>query len=325
MCGLMAAREIMRAGWQVAVVDKGRGVGGRMATRRRDEGVFDHGAQYFTARTDEFRSRIAAWEQAGLVIEWADQFSTPWGEPETAGEPRYMVRGGMAALAKSLADQMPVITGLEIKSIQSAPGARWRAVAEDGTELVGNALIMTPPVPQSLKLLEAGRVDLTVRDHTALARIEYDSCYALLVTLAGPSNIPHPGGMWGDGDPIMWMADNHKKGISPRAYTITIHANPVWSREHMDTDRAEIERMLLAAADPWLGATVVSSEVHRWRYSAPRVMHTERCLLAAHEGTLVFAGDAFGGARVEGAALSGLEAAARVLRLMAGASTMPGR
>ena len=40
------------------VVDKGRGVGGRMASRRVDtpagQARFDHGAQFFTTRSDCF-------------------------------------------------------------------------------------------------------------------------------------------------------------------------------------------------------------------------------------------------------------------------------
>jgi predicted NAD/FAD-dependent oxidoreductase len=40
-----AAAELSRAGRKLLVVDKGRGVGGRMASRRIGEAVFDHGAQ----------------------------------------------------------------------------------------------------------------------------------------------------------------------------------------------------------------------------------------------------------------------------------------
>ncbi|MFN5604922.1 MAG: FAD-dependent oxidoreductase, partial [Actinomycetes bacterium] len=34
LSGLMAARTLASRGWSVVVLDKGRGVGGRMATRR---------------------------------------------------------------------------------------------------------------------------------------------------------------------------------------------------------------------------------------------------------------------------------------------------
>ncbi len=46
--GLIAARTLQASGVRVKVLDKGRGVGGRLATRRSGVGVFDHGAQFFT-------------------------------------------------------------------------------------------------------------------------------------------------------------------------------------------------------------------------------------------------------------------------------------
>ena len=47
--GLSAARTLQDHGLTVTVFDKSRGVGGRMSTRRTDQGTtFDHGAQYFT-------------------------------------------------------------------------------------------------------------------------------------------------------------------------------------------------------------------------------------------------------------------------------------
>ncbi len=52
MSGMAAASELSRAGRKVMVVDKGRAVGGRMASRRIGEAVFDHGAQLITSRSD---------------------------------------------------------------------------------------------------------------------------------------------------------------------------------------------------------------------------------------------------------------------------------
>jgi predicted NAD/FAD-dependent oxidoreductase len=58
MSGMAAASELSRAGLRVMVVDKGRAVGGRMASRRIGEAVFDHGAQFITARSDQFLHRM---------------------------------------------------------------------------------------------------------------------------------------------------------------------------------------------------------------------------------------------------------------------------
>ena len=62
LSGLMAAQEIHNAGHEVIVFDKGRGVGGRLATRRIDAATLDHGAQFFTVRTNEFAAHVDKWE-----------------------------------------------------------------------------------------------------------------------------------------------------------------------------------------------------------------------------------------------------------------------
>ena len=47
VAGLAAARALGDAGRDVVVVDKGRGVGGRCATRRIDGQSVDHGLPWF--------------------------------------------------------------------------------------------------------------------------------------------------------------------------------------------------------------------------------------------------------------------------------------
>ena len=51
MAGMAAARTLVNANLPVLVLDKGRGISGRMATRRWGDATFDHGAQYFSAKT----------------------------------------------------------------------------------------------------------------------------------------------------------------------------------------------------------------------------------------------------------------------------------
>ena len=116
----------------------------------------------------------------------------------------------------------------------------------------------------------------------------------------------------GGSKPIRWIADNTHKGISPAAQAVTIHAGRGFSREHWEKERSSVGEKLLEAAAQWLGdAQVLEFQVHGWRYSQPVDTYSEACLMV--EDSLVFAGDAFAGPRVEGAALSGLAAADALL------------
>jgi predicted NAD/FAD-dependent oxidoreductase len=172
-------------------------------------------------------------------------------------------------------------------------------------------------VPQTLDLLATGKVPLPYPVRDILEGMDYAPCLTLLVQLAGPSQIPEPGGIWMNGEPLLWMADNQRKGIaSDGGALVTIHAGQDYSRDNLETPEAHVTATMLAAAASWLGSAVEHAQLHRWRYSIPLRVHPEPCLLVAEPAPLAFAGDAFGGPRVEAAALSGLAAADRLAQLL---------
>ena len=69
------------------MLDKGRGVGGRMATRRFGGASFDHGTQFFTVRGDRFGDLVEGWISAGAAAEWARGFADAEGQRPPDGHP----------------------------------------------------------------------------------------------------------------------------------------------------------------------------------------------------------------------------------------------
>jgi predicted NAD/FAD-dependent oxidoreductase len=308
IAGLSAAELLSARGVTVVVLEKSRGVGGRLATRRiiaapLATGVADHGAQFFTARSSEFRARVAAWQAAGIVDTWYTQ-----------DEVRYRGGGGMTAPAKALARNLDVRLGTRATAARRR-GRAWQVACEDGSLVVTDALVLTPPVPQTLALLDAGGGALPEADQMALAAVTYDRCLAVLAVLDGPSRVPPPGALEsGALDPrLLWIADNFQKGISPAAVTLTLHATPECTRGLWDAADDAVVHDLLTAARDRIGAAVVSAQVHRWRYARPTAVHIPPRLDREVCPPLAFAGDAFAGARVEGAYLSGRRAAEAIL------------
>lgn len=309
--GLLAAHELQSEGWRVTVLDKGRGVGGRMGTRRLGEGNFDHGAQFFTVRGDRFASLVKGWLAAGAAKEWARGFAEAAGERAEDGHPRYRGSEGMTSIPKHLARGLDVQTGERVVRVEPGGGG-WEVACESGLRVAGAALLLTAPVPQSLCLVESGGYALPDSARRRLREISYDPCLALMALLDGPTGVPEPGGMQIKGEPLDWIGDNRRKGIS-QAPAVTIHAGPRWSRFHFEDDEAEITRSLLALAGDQLGTDLESittdTSLARWRYSWVTETHPESCLITSASPPLLFCGDAFGQAKVEGAALSGLAAA----------------
>jgi len=302
MSGTAAASKLALAGRQVTLIEKGRGVGGRMATRRIGEAVFDHGAQFITARSERFSQSMREWSGQGVVSEWCRGFSA-----EADGHPRWRGNPGMTALPRHLAQGIEVMLDGCVASI-TREGCCWKVALADGGSITSAAVVLTSPVPQSLALLDAGHFEVPADLRARLEAIQYERCLAVLAVLEGPSSMPPPGGMAFNDGPLAWLADNHLKGISPIP-CITLHANHAFSLDHWDEDRDETGRKLLEMAAPWICSEIKEFQMHGWLFSKPLRVHDEACALIHSSPPLVMAGDAFAGPKVEGAACSGWEAA----------------
>jgi renalase len=313
--GLLAADRLTQAGHRVVVLDKGRGVGGRLATRRiatpdGRQATLDHGAQFFTVRSDRFSELVRTWIHEGVIREWCHGFD---GDD---GHPRYAAPGGMTSLAKHIARGLDVRTSTLVFSIEessrseSTGAGPWTVTIDDGTRLTADAVVVTCPVAQSYSLTVEAGIELP-RD---LLMADYDRTIGLLAVLDGPSGLELPGGLQDPDDVFSWIGDNTLKGISD-VPALTCHANPQWSAEHWDDSHEGGTALLMEHAHRYFGrSNCIVSEYKKWRFATPRRPWAEPFLAV---GSLVFAGDAFAGPKVEGASLSGLAAADHLLSILA--------
>ena len=320
LSGLMAAQTLLEHGYSVHVIDKGRSVGGRLATRRVGEkGLADHGAQFFTVRTSTLQSYVDRWRELDLVYAWG----TGWSDGSVKrtvsdGHPRYVVRGGMNKLAKHLAQGIDITVDRLVSSVRTTAGG-WALGDSDGNSYEGNGLVMTPPMPETLELLTGSGVYLNADDFAELRRIRFGPCLCGIHEIDGEVDLPAPGAMQDFQSDVYWVADNRAKGISA-ARIITSHANAKFSRQNWDASEADIIRAMESAVQPYLkdGARIVRTQLKKWRYSVPLTTHSQEYLLAKDTPPLVFAGDAFGGrGRVEGAFVSGLAAGEAMAKALA--------
>lgn len=315
--GLTAARHLV-GDHRVVVIDKGRGVGGRMATRRVGDAVIDHGAQFVTTHSSEFADEVERWCAEEVAQPWFRGRIGPGGVQDHDGHVRYRGAVSMNAVAKHLAEGLDVRRSARASSVE-VDGERWRVRLAGGGDLLADAVVVTAPVPQTLQLLADGSIELTTADRVALERIEYEPCLAVMARLAAPAGLPEPGALAPDDGPIDWIADDQAKGISPSP-ALTVHAGAPASVELWDQPDALVVSALMEAARVATGRPLVVSEhsVQRWRYARPTVLHPERCLVVSGVPPMVLAGDAFGGAKVEGAVLSGTAAAESIRALLPG-------
>ncbi|SFU60455.1 hypothetical protein SAMN02799631_01405 [Methylobacterium sp. 174MFSha1.1] len=300
IAGAAAARRLSDAGRRVVVIDKGRGPGGRMATRRGPDSLrFDHGAQYFTARDPRFAALVEDWTARGVA--------GPWGS-----EGRHVGVPGMSAPVRDLLDGIDLRCGRAVgRLVREESG--WRLAEADGTALAADAtfshVLLTCPSPQSLALLASAEQDLP-----GVAEVRYAPCWTLMLAHDGPS-LPNPP-VREDRDPeaiLAWIARNDSKPGREGASTLVAHASPSWSRANLECTADDVaERLVAALRDRIPVGEIRHRAAHRWRYAAVERAVGEPCLFAPEAG-LGFAGDGCLGPRVEFAYVSGLALAERVL------------
>jgi predicted NAD/FAD-dependent oxidoreductase len=307
MAGLTAAQRLEDQGIGTLVLDKGRAPGGRMATRSVGNARFDHGAQHFSARSSRFRAEVDAWMEQGLAREWFRSESLTI--PGRGMERRHVGVGGMRRIPEALAAGLDVRTAVTVDRLEAVDEG-VAVVAGEDVVAVGMAVILTPPVPQSRRLLETSGVSLPGRVGEMLDEVHYDPCLAVMARLEGPSGLPVGHRSLGDG-PIAWIADNHHKGISA-VPAVTIHSTPEFSLAHLGDEPDRWLSMLCQAAATHLESPIAQAIAHRWRHAQPRVTLDTGAVGADVGFPLVLAGEVFSGARVEGAHTSGEAAAALV-------------
>jgi renalase len=310
LSGLIAARRLEEVGIDVTVFEKENKVGGRMRTDRIEDATFDHGAQFFTVRKERFGEIVEDWVSAGVAEVWAHGFADENSDRQEDGYPRYKGTRGMATIAEYLARDLDVKTESEVTWVNVGP--RGWEVAVGGLKYPADALILALPAPLALTLVDDNDVPLPAKARRTLEGIGYDPCIAVMALLEGPASVPEPGGVQIGGDTLFWVADNQKKGIS-RVPAVTIHAGPEWSREHAESDNDTVISLLLEEAKDYVGTEAKATAVYRWEHSWVAKPHEEPFIYVEVPPPLVFCGDAYAGPKLEGAALSGLAAAEKLL------------
>ena len=135
-----------------------------------------------------------------------------------------------------------------------------------------------------------------------------------MATLAGPSGLAD-GHLSAAEGPVAWIGDNHHKGASD-VPTVTIHSSGELAARHLESDPAQWTKELCDSARRHLAADIVAATGHRWRYATPRATLGVGAVTVAADAPIALAGEVFSGAKVEGAFLSGMDAAERIADLL---------
>jgi predicted NAD/FAD-dependent oxidoreductase len=253
MSGLAAANGLLAAGLRVAVVDKGRSLGGRIACRKVEGFTFDHGLRYFPPQPLPFTPVLRRWQSAGLIADWAGQL---------IGKP------AMNTPLSDLAAGADLLTGCPVETIRRTPSG-WQLSAVDGPlHLAGNgsfsAVVLAIPSPQAATLAERAGLSLD-----PLYAPTYAPCWTLMAGFDRPlpleedrTETPH--------ETLEWVSrENSKPGRSAEREALVAQAGADWSRRHLELGASEAGQRLwrLLVHNRRLSEIPSFISAHRWRYA----------------------------------------------------------
>ncbi|MDP9937979.1 NAD(P)/FAD-dependent oxidoreductase [Ectopseudomonas alcaliphila] len=313
IAGLSAAQALHAAGQDIELFDKSRGSGGRMASKRSDAGSLDLGAQYFTARDRRFVEVVQQWQARGWVAEWQPSLynaqdgqlsASPDEQLRWVGCPR------MSAITRAMLGALPVKFSCRITEVFR--GDRYWSLqdAEGNSHGPYSHVIVATPAPQASALLAAapklaGTAASVIMDPTWAVALGFDSPLDTRVE-----------GCFVQDSPLDWLARNPSKpGRDTNLDTWVLHASSAWSRQNLDLPKEAVIEQLHGAFAELIGCAVPPPSftlAHRWLYARPAQAHQWGALADADLG-LYACGDWCLSGRVEGAWLSGQDAARRLL------------
>ncbi|MBC6432963.1 NAD(P)/FAD-dependent oxidoreductase [Nostoc sp. HG1] len=322
IAGLVCAQQLSQAGYSVLVVDKSRGLGGRLATRRLHGTCADHGACYLKPKGELFRRFVEILRSRHILEVWTEEVyeltaGTPLSEPKNRS-PRYVAPEGMSAIAKSLAPGLEILLNQRVIAITPTPENSWRLSLESSNEeLSAKALVIAIPAPQAVMLLSP--LGESVLDAVFLDNLRSVEFYPSISAIAGYSPTSQPFPRWKaltfvNHADLAWIGLDSSKRPNPQQPHFVVQSSADFAQRHLEfQDLQPVGQLMLQRAAeslslPWLN-TPEWMQVHRWRYAFPSRPWHEAFLSAGTPLPLVCCGDWCGGNLVEGAMLSGLAAA----------------
>ncbi len=313
VAGLTAAGVLRRAGREAVVLEKSRGPGGRAATRRWDGFPVDHGAQFFTARSEAFKRQVDDWLARGICHEWARGFhqyrSGKLFPPQGDNHPRYTCGEGMSALGRDLAAEgnAQIERQAKVTAVLCHHGV-WTLAGEEGCEFRARRLLVTCPPPQGAVLLESAAPEAAA----LLRGITMEPCLAVAARF--PRRDIGWQGIQSDEATVSWIGHDTSKRpeLHPGTSIMVVHASPKFSRQHYEAAEPGVITMLLARASEISGTELRDPEavfLQRWRYAQAEAPRDGGHAFSFHgPAPLVLAGECFAGGKIEGAWLSGVAA-----------------
>ena len=291
----------------VTIFEKSRGFGGRMSTKLIEGTQFDHGLQFFTAKTKAFQHFMDQLENKSIVKSWNANFveihnkkiiqSRKWNNQfkHFIGIPK------MSSICRYLACGIDVKLNATVTRINKDNG-RWKIYDEHSYLGVFDWIIFAIPVHQIFEILPQG--------HNLYPEVLYRynmlPCFALMASFRNRVNTQWEAALVKNSI-LSWISINSSKCYRESKYSIVALSTNMWAQENIDKAAAFIQEKLFIELQNIIqhGLDIIDISIHKWRYANARKQYGPRYIMDSGS-SLAICGDWFIKGVAEGAFLSSM-------------------
>jgi predicted NAD/FAD-dependent oxidoreductase len=329
IAGLSCAQQLDSSGYAVTIFEKSARLCGRSATRIRGDHRFDHGAQYFTARHDPFKTFVERGLSEGSIGVWKPRSFT--GDSDA---PWFVGTPGMSSLGDLFSVRDAVRTNTLINEIRRSDDAwtvRGTSGETDFSETFDQVVVAIPS-RQATDILRANgdphslyTAELNVIADE-IAHIAMLPCWTVMLSVdkhfsaRWPYDVLQTDGPDLDRCAVAWLANNSSKPLRPHhqeTHDWVVQSSPSWAEARLEDDPRRVARELITEVEKRLGVElrpfVQDCVAHRWRFARVATRPATSGYRYSEDNRVGWCGDYLSSSRVESAYLSGLQLAERMI------------
>ena len=291
IAGISSSLKLKSYGINSIIVDKGNFIGGRISTREVKYGssssFFFHGAQFFTAKTPEFKKII----NTGVNEKYIEEFGC-------FNPKRYRGKKTMRDFLLNLSKELHIQQKVKIIGIKT-DNNKIKVLDNKIKEWISyDGVISTLPAPQNYELLnQFPSLQKTLNTGS------YHACIALMFTFDEiPSGLNTYYDFYKKPGILSWMASGSNLNVW------TAHTNEEFSDLNYSKDKDFLrEEIMYSIKQFFFGAKIKFHSLHVWKYAKVE----NKCLGRQIDPKypIAIAGDFLEGPNVESAFISGDKAA----------------
>ena len=261
--------NLLNKKFQVNLYDKGRGPGGRASFKRvKGQIGFDHGTQYFSPKTIEFKKFANRLIKIKILKKWSgNHIFLNSKKKENKKHIKIIGKKGNNDICKFLLKKVKCFYQSEVKKIYYK-NKLWFLLFTDGKIRTYKGVILTCPFPQLKKLSEK-----FINNRFIKRKLKMDANITVMIAIK--KNKKSPSSFLFD-DPVLGWAgnENTKKRFKSKYDLWTLQSTFKWANKNIDKNKKNLKKNSKILIDKFFKLTkikktkVIYSINHGWKYSS---------------------------------------------------------